>query len=132
MEFNNDIISIIGGADGPTAILVSSADNTTDNADIGIATVETVNPEAPMESGYQPEGPVEHPTTPEVTTSEVTVQTTEATLVTDDALSNVTFEPKNFIDNLGYMATGMVGIFVVIGVIIAATVLMNKIFSGKK
>ena len=45
---------------------------------------------------------------------------------------NITAEPMHFVENLGYMATGMVGIFVVIGVIIAATVIMNKIFSNKK
>lgn len=45
---------------------------------------------------------------------------------------NITFEPMNFVNNLGYMATGMVGIFVVIGVIILATVVMNKIFSKNK
>ena len=45
---------------------------------------------------------------------------------------NITFEPMNFVDNLGYMATGMIGIFVVIGVIIVATTLINKIASRKK
>ena len=44
---------------------------------------------------------------------------------------NISFEPMNFVSNLGYMATGMVGIFVVIGVIILATVAMNKFFSNK-
>lgn len=45
---------------------------------------------------------------------------------------NITFEPSNFVSNLGYMATGMIGIFVVIGVIIAATVLINKLANRNK
>lgn len=44
---------------------------------------------------------------------------------------NIEFNPANFVSNLGYMATGMVGIFVVIGVIIVATVLINKIANRK-
>lgn len=42
------------------------------------------------------------------------------------------FNPMHFIDNLSYMLKGMIGIFVVIGVIILITVLLNKITSGKK
>jgi len=41
------------------------------------------------------------------------------------------FEPSNFVDNLYYMGVGMVGIFLVIGIIILATVLLNRVFSGK-
>ena len=39
------------------------------------------------------------------------------------------FEPMNFINNLGYMGVGMLGIFVVIGVIIALTTMLNSITS---
>ena len=39
------------------------------------------------------------------------------------------FEPLNFINNLGYMGVGMLGIFVVIGVIIALTTMLNSITS---
>lgn len=39
------------------------------------------------------------------------------------------FEPMNFINNLGYMGIGMLGIFVVIGVIIALTTMLNSITS---
>lgn len=39
------------------------------------------------------------------------------------------FEPMNFVYSLKYMGMGMLGIFVVIGVIILATYLLNKIFS---
>lgn len=42
------------------------------------------------------------------------------------------FNAKNFISNLKYMLSGMIAIFIVIGVIIICTVLINKIFSGKK
>ncbi len=42
------------------------------------------------------------------------------------------FVPQNFIANLSYMGTGMLAIIIVMGVIILATMLLNKIFSGKK
>lgn len=42
------------------------------------------------------------------------------------------FEPMNFIYNLGYMGKGMLAIFVVIGVIILVTMLLQKVFSDKK
>lgn len=35
----------------------------------------------------------------------------------------------NFITNLRYLAVGMISIFIVIGVIILVTVLLNKIFT---
>lgn len=40
--------------------------------------------------------------------------------------------PQNFLNNLHYMGKGMLAIFVVIGVIIVVTMLLNKIFSAKK
>ncbi len=43
----------------------------------------------------------------------------------------MTFNPINFITNLRYLAVGMVSIFIVIGVIILVTVLLNKIFTKK-
>ena len=36
--------------------------------------------------------------------------------------------PMAFVENLRYMGLGMLGIFIVIGVIIAITAIMNKIF----
>ena len=39
------------------------------------------------------------------------------------------FEPVNFISNLKYMGTGMLVIFVVIGIIILSTMLINYLFS---
>ena len=41
------------------------------------------------------------------------------------------FNPMAFINNLPYMISGMVAIFIVIGVIILVTVLLNKIFTKK-
>lgn len=41
------------------------------------------------------------------------------------------FEPMAFIDNLKYMGIGMLVIFVIIGVIILATKLVNKLSSDK-
>lgn len=45
------------------------------------------------------------------------------------------FEPMNFVANLKYMGLGLLCIFIVIGIIILATLLVNKLFSdgtGKK
>ena len=39
----------------------------------------------------------------------------------------MTFTPMNFITNLSYLIAGMVGIFIVIGVIILATVILNSL-----
>lgn len=44
---------------------------------------------------------------------------------------NIEFNPINFVNNLSYMAKGMVGIFAVIGIIIVVTVLLNKITTKK-
>ncbi len=43
----------------------------------------------------------------------------------------MTFNPMNFISNIRFLAVGMLSIFIVIGIIILATVLLNKIFSKK-
>ena len=40
--------------------------------------------------------------------------------------SSFVFEPMHFIDNLYYMGVGMLGIFLVIGVIILITMMLNK------
>ena len=40
--------------------------------------------------------------------------------------------PVNFVANLGYMGTGMLGIFIVIALIMGVTTALNKLFSGKK
>ena len=43
--------------------------------------------------------------------------------------SNIEFNPMAFVDNLYYMGMGMLGIIIVMGVLIAITTLLNKIFS---
>lgn len=40
--------------------------------------------------------------------------------------------PMNFVYNLKYMGTGMLGILIVIGVIILVTMLLNKVTAKKK
>lgn len=42
------------------------------------------------------------------------------------------FTPYAFVDNLVYMAVGMLGIFLVIGILIAATYACNRLTSPKK
>lgn len=42
------------------------------------------------------------------------------------------FHPESFVDSLQYLFVGMISIFIVIGVIILVTVLLNTIFSAKK
>ena len=43
----------------------------------------------------------------------------------------ISFHPENFMSSLSYMGTGMIGIFIVIGLIVLATVVLNKLFSDK-
>ena len=47
-------------------------------------------------------------------------------------LSGINFQPGNFVANLGYMGTGMLGIFIVIALIMGVTTGLNKLFSGKQ
>ena len=49
--------------------------------------------------------------------------------VAAEAAPKLTFNPQNFILNLKYMGIGMLVIFVVIGIIIGATMLINYLFS---
>lgn len=42
------------------------------------------------------------------------------------------FEPVSFVNNLKYMGIGMLGIFIVIGVIILLTVGLNTLTSKKE
>ena len=44
----------------------------------------------------------------------------------------LSFSPGNFISNLKYMGIGMLVIFVLIGVIVLATLLINYLFSSKE
>ena len=59
--------------------------------------------------------------------SDISVETEQTS-----GLTEITFEPTNFVDNLHYMGTGMLGIFIVIGLIWFVTFALNKLFSGKK
>ena len=43
--------------------------------------------------------------------------------------SSIVFEPANFLHNLKYMGLGMLVIFVVIGIIILFTMMVNKFFA---
>lgn len=43
---------------------------------------------------------------------------------------NLQFDPMAFVENLQYMGVGMLVIFVVIGIIILATKLVNYLFSN--
>lgn len=45
---------------------------------------------------------------------------------------DINFAPERFIDFLTYMGRGMLVIFLLIGVIIIMTMLINKVFSSKK
>lgn len=42
------------------------------------------------------------------------------------------FEPIHFVENLRYMGLGMLGIFIVIGVIALLTIMLNALTSPKK
>ena len=57
--------------------------------------------------------------------------TTTTTGVAEGGIGELFFEPTNFIDNLKNMGVGMLVIFVIIAVIILATVAINKAFSKK-
>lgn len=48
-----------------------------------------------------------------------------------DVAANLEFNPMAFVDNLKYMGIGMLVIFVIIGVIVLATKLVNKLSSDK-
>ena len=64
-----------------------------------------------------------------LTDAAITSAPTEATAA---AQAQLGFEPMNFVENLSYMGVGMLAIFIIIGVIIVATMLTNLIFSRKK
>ena len=45
---------------------------------------------------------------------------------------NINFNANAFLDNIAYMGKGMLGIFAVIGIIIAVTAVLNLLSSNKK
>ena len=50
----------------------------------------------------------------------------------EGTLTGLDFNPMNFVNNLEFMGMGMLGIFIVIGLIILVTVILNKFPEGKK
>ncbi len=46
-------------------------------------------------------------------------------------MGNLTFNPMAFVNNLKYMGQGMLGIFIVIGIIILAVYLLAKVGNKK-
>ena len=53
-----------------------------------------------------------------------------ATVAANEEAPQMFFEPMNFLKNLEYMGVGMLVIFVIIGIIILATKLINYLFSN--
>ena len=51
--------------------------------------------------------------------------------IVEETAPQLTFQPGNFISNLGNMGIGMLVIFVVIGIIVLTTMLINWLFSEK-
>ena len=51
-----------------------------------------------------------------------------AAAVTEES-SSIIFQPGNFLYNLKFMGLGMLVIFVVIGIIILVTMMINKLFT---
>ena len=44
----------------------------------------------------------------------------------------IVFEPMKFVESLKYMGIGMLGVFMIVGIIILATYAIAKFTSGKK
>jgi ABC-type transporter Mla maintaining outer membrane lipid asymmetry permease subunit MlaE len=57
--------------------------------------------------------------------------TLHLTPLSGTAAGGFTFNPQNFVDNLKYMGVGMLAIFIVIGVIVGITYLLNSLFCDK-
>lgn len=74
---------------------------------------------------------LETETVEETTTQENTEQTQETQENTSEETQETVemqFQPMEFVNHAKYMGMGMLGIFVVIGVIITITATLNKIF----
>ena len=68
----------------------------------------------------------------EISDTEVSESETTETNADDASAMNFDFMPEQFIINLKYMAAGMVGIFLVIGVIILTILILGKLTAPKK
>ena len=83
-----------------------------------------------------PDGSANIPATEGVSTVDTTLETPdvsadlpgETTLNTEIKMD---FEPNDFVEELPTMGKGMLGIFIVIGIIIGATCLLNFIFKPR-
>ena len=53
----------------------------------------------------------------------------EATAPAVEEATQIAFNPMNFVTNLQYMGIGMLVIFMIIGIIILTTTVVNKVFS---
>ena len=58
-----------------------------------------------------------------------TVAESGATNMLQELIANT--DPMRFVDTLKYMGVGMLGIFIVMGILIIGTGLLNRILSGK-
>ena len=58
------------------------------------------------------------------------LNTLAATLAAPQADPQIVFDPMKFVENLEYMGIGMLVIFVIIGIIILPTKLINYLFSN--
>lgn len=67
----------------------------------------------------------------EISDTEVSESETTETNADDSSAMNFDFMPEQFIINLKYMAAGMVGIFLVIGVIILTILILGKLTAPK-
>ena len=47
-------------------------------------------------------------------------------------MNNIIFEPLKFVESLKYMGIGMLGVFMIVGIIIIATYAIAKVTSGTK
>ena len=62
----------------------------------------------------------------------VQLMSKEASSAAAEVSTGFQFEPAAFVSSLKYMGLGMLGIFIVIGVIIGCTYLLNAVFSRKE
>ncbi len=62
---------------------------------------------------------------------ETTAEEAEESDKSEENKFKMDFHPEGFVKQLGKMGVGMLGIFIIIGIIIIATVIINKVFSSR-
>ena len=113
------MLSLFCFAANAEEITVSDTNVTSDTTTVTETVAETVTETAGIE-------------TTETGISETEITETETTETTaDDAAMNFNFMPDKFVINLKYMAAGMVGIFLVIGVIVITILILGKLTAPK-